>query len=148
MSNILPKVKPLLYSNGGPVISIQVENEYGSYGPECKDPKYKIHLRDTLRKFLGGNDSVVLFTTDGNGANFLDCGPIPEVLITTDYGDGANVTAAISTLRKYQPKGPVVNSEYYTGWLDHWEENHSKRNAKSVAKTLDEMLSANMSVNM
>ncbi|KAH9397269.1 Beta-galactosidase-1-like protein [Tyrophagus putrescentiae] len=147
MSVLLPRIKPLLYSAGGPIISIQVENEYGSYRPECSHPQYKTHLRDLLWKHLG-KDSVVYFTTDGNGDSYLQCGPVPGVLITTDYGAGTDVAKAIATLRKFQPNGPVVNSEFYSGWLDHWEERHSHVSGQQVAKTLDQMLSANMSVNI
>ena len=56
---LLPKLVPYLYKNGGPIITVQVENEYGLYNV-C-DSTYMIMLRDLLRHHLG-ND-VVLFTT-------------------------------------------------------------------------------------
>ena len=143
---LLPKLKPLLYHNGGPIIMVQVENEYGSYQPECFQPEYKIHMRDMFHRLLG--NETVLFTTDGNGDYFLNCGMIPGVFATSDYGANTNVHEAIATLRRHQKNGPVVNSEFYSGWLDHWENPHSVKSSKAVCKTLDEMLTANMSVNM
>ncbi len=81
---LLDKIKPYLYSNGGPIITVQVENEYGSY-PAC-DRDYTGWLRDFMRSRLG-ND-VVLFTTDGNGDRFLQCGKVPQVYATVDFGPG------------------------------------------------------------
>ncbi|XP_023222257.1 beta-galactosidase-like [Centruroides sculpturatus] len=81
--NILfPKLKPLLYSNGGPVISIQIENEYGSYSA-C-DFKYTNHLRDLYLQHF--NDSVIFFTTDGSSSSDLVCGRINGVFATIDFG--------------------------------------------------------------
>ncbi|KAG0725488.1 Beta-galactosidase [Chionoecetes opilio] len=141
---LLPKVKPLLYENGGPVIMMQVANEYGSY-PDC-DFAYTSHLRDLVRAGVG--EGTVLFTTDGNGVGFLKCGKIPEVYATVDFGSGTDVAKSFDTMRLFEPRGPLVNSEYYPGWLDHWGAPHSTVKAEAVAKTLDEMLALNASVNM
>ncbi|XP_045106280.1 beta-galactosidase-like isoform X2 [Portunus trituberculatus] len=141
---LLPKVKPLLYENGGPIIMLQVENEYGSY-PDC-DFAYTSHLRDLVVASVGRGP--VLFTTDGDGKNYLKCGKIPEVYATVDFGSGTNVIKAFETMRLFEPRGPLVNSEYYPGWLDHWGDPHNTVPAQTVAKTLDVMLALNASVNM
>lgn len=141
---MFPKVEPLLYANGGPVIMMQVENEYGSY-PSC-DYAYTAHLRSLYRKAFG--DSVLLFTTDGDGVGYLKCGKIQDVFSTIDFGTGVNLEKAFGSQRLFQPRGPLVNSEYYPGWLDHWGEPHSTVDAKKVAQFLDDMLSLNASVNM
>jgi len=143
MGVLLPKLKPLLYENGGPIISVQVENEYGSYYT-C-DQAYMEHLKDTFRKYLGNN--VVLFTTDGYSDNMLKCGGIPELYRTVDFGIG-DPTLPFKQQRKFQPKGPLVNSEYYTGWLDHWGEPHHRTDGKVVAQYLDKILAMNASINM
>lgn len=83
-SVLLPKIKPYLYVNGGPIISVQVENEYGSY-PAC-DREYTSRLRNLIRKFLG--DEVFLFSTDGDGDGYLQCGKISGVYATVDFGAG------------------------------------------------------------
>ncbi|KAH9413521.1 Beta-galactosidase-1-like protein [Dermatophagoides pteronyssinus] len=140
---LLPKIRPLLYENGGPIIMLQVENEYGSYG--C-DLNYTIHLRDKFREILG--HQVVLFTTDGNGDGYLRCGHIPHVLTTIDFGSGTNVTKAKQTLYRHQEFGPFINSEYYSGWLDYWQSNFNFVNVNPFIETLQELLDNNASVNI
>ncbi|CAN7940128.1 unnamed protein product, partial [Ixodes hexagonus] len=141
---LLPLLKPLLYSNGGPVLMLQVENEYGSYY-EC-DFVYTAHLRDLMRRYLGPN--VVLFTTDGNGDSFFKCGKNDGAYSTVDFAARENVTKSFAVQRRHQERGPLMNSEFYPGWLDHWGKNHSQVDAQTVAKTLREMLSMNASVNI
>ena len=83
-SVLLEKIQPLLYINGGPIITVQVENEYGSYSPCDRD--YTSRLRDFIRQHLG--KKVVLFSTDGDGDGYLQCGKIPGVYATVDFGAG------------------------------------------------------------
>ena len=66
----------------------------------------------------------------------------------TFYFPGGDPAGAFSHLRKYRPHGPLVNSEYYPGWLDHWGGGHQKRPASQIAKYLDEILALNASVNL
>ena len=54
--------------------------------------------------------------------NFLVGGVIPGVLPTVDFGCGAKVEEAFASQRRFEPRSPLVNSEYYPGWLDHWQE--------------------------
>lgn len=69
---LLQKVEPFLYGNGGPIILVQVENEYGSY-KSC-DQEYTSFLRDTFKRIV--KDKAVLYTTDGGTTYFLQCGKI------------------------------------------------------------------------
>lgn len=141
---ILPILKPQLYSKGGPIIMVQVENEYGSY--YTRDATYMKSMYATMKAHLG--DDTLLFTTDGNGAANLRYGGIQGALHTVDFGPGSDPKSAFDLLRKYQPNGPFVNSEYYTGWLDHWgEANHHRTSADAIVSTFDTMLSMNASVN-
>lgn len=139
---LLPMIWPLLYSNGGPVIAVQVENEYGSYSA-C-DFAYTAYLRDLFIKFLG--DNIVLFTTDGY-LNLM-CGKIDRVFSTVDFGIETNVTHAFHHQRLHQSRGPLVNSEFYPGWLDYWGYPHANVSTESVCETLEEILSMNASVNI
>ena len=101
---LLPKLLPYLYKNGGPIIMVQVENEYGSY--YACDKIYLGLLRDLFRKYLG--DDIVLFTTDGNAFSFLKCGAIDGVYPTVDFGTGDNINASFDSQRKFAPDGPLV----------------------------------------
>ncbi|KAI1304944.1 Beta-galactosidase [Halotydeus destructor] len=139
---VLTAVRPLLYANGGPVIMVQVENEYGNYG--C-DKMYTSSLRDMFRKFLG--DDVVLFTTD-NASQDVHCGKIEGVYATVDFGVSSDVDAAFAMQRQVEPSGPLVNSEFYTGWLDHWSEPHQTVGMDHIGKTLMKILDKNASVSM
>ncbi|KAK3752402.1 hypothetical protein QZH41_008606, partial [Actinostola sp. cb2023] len=87
MGVLLPLVKPLLYANGGPIISVQVENEYGSYYT-C-DHDYMSHLEILFRQHLG-NDTI-LFTTDGFSKRMLECGSLPSLFTTVDFGAVAEI---------------------------------------------------------
>ncbi|XP_010213661.1 PREDICTED: beta-galactosidase-1-like protein [Tinamus guttatus] len=141
---LLPKIKPRLYQYGGNIISVQVENEYGSY--YACDYNYLQHLLGTFRALLGPD--VVLFTTDGTRAEELRCGTLPGLYATVDFGPGSNITEAFGAQRLVQPKGPLVNSEYYTGWLDYWGEAHASISSARVAQGLEDMLRLGANVNM
>ncbi|NWT28092.1 GLB1L protein, partial [Cardinalis cardinalis] len=141
---LLPKIKPRLYHQGGNIISVQVENEYGSY--YACDHGYLRHLLGSFRALLGSE--VLLFTTDSTGARELRCGTLQGLYATVDFGPGSNVTEAFGAQRRVEPKGPLVNSEYYTGWLDYWGEAHASTSAAWVARGLEDMLQLGASINM
>ncbi|XP_068876977.1 beta-galactosidase-1-like protein isoform X2 [Aphelocoma coerulescens] len=141
---LLPKIKPHLYQHGGNIISVQVENEYGSY--YACDHGYLQHLLGSFRALLGSE--VLLFTTDSTQAEELRCGTLQGLYATVDFGPGSNVTEAFGAQRRMEPKGPLVNSEYYTGWLDYWGEAHASTSAAWVARGLEDMLQLGASVNM
>ncbi|XP_054441610.1 beta-galactosidase-1-like protein [Pteronotus mesoamericanus] len=139
---LLPKIHPWLYHNGGNIISVQVENEYGSY--RACDFSYMRHLAGLFRALLG--EKILLFTTDGPEG--LKCGSLEGLYTTVDFGPAENMTQIFALQRKYEPHGPLVNSEYYTGWLDYWGQNHSTRSVTAVTKGLEKMLKLGASVNM
>ncbi|XP_062071771.1 beta-galactosidase isoform X1 [Lepus europaeus] len=141
---LLPKMKPLLYQNGGPIITVQVENEYGSYF-SC-DYDYLRFLQKRFHYYLG--DSVLLFTTDGAHKKFLQCGALQGLYATVDFGVGNNITDAFQIQRNSEPRGPLVNSEFYTGWLDHWGEQHWTVRSEAVASALYDILARGANVNM
>ncbi|MEQ2220908.1 hypothetical protein ILYODFUR_010396 [Ilyodon furcidens] len=141
---LLPKIKPWLYINGGNIITVQIENEYGSYFA-C-DYNYMRHLRTLFRFFLG--EDVVLFTTDGNTDKEMTCGTLDGLFATVDFGTDTNITVAFNRQRRFEPQGPLVNSEFYTGWLDHWGDQHAVVSAQKVSRVLEEMLTMGANVNM
>ena len=136
---LLPKLKPLLCTNGGPIIAMQIENEYGSYG---NDTNYLIYLKDAM---IERGMDVLLFTSDGPEHHMLQGGMVPDILETANFGSKA--VEAFEILSQYQPNGPLMCMEFWNGWFDHWGEPHHTRDAADVAEALDEMLAANGSVN-
>jgi len=137
---LIPKLVPLLSTNGGPIIAVQVENEYGSFG---NDTAYLEYLRDGLVR--RGVD-VLLFTSDGPTDEMLIGGTIEGVHATVNFG--SRVEESIGKFREHRQTEPLMVMEYWNGWFDHWMEPHHVREASDVADVLDEMLDANASVNM
>lgn len=86
---------------------------------------------------------AVLFTTDiPNSVEEMKCGKIDNVLATTDFGidKESEMETIWSMLREVQPNGPLVNSEFYPGWLTHWQEENQRRNAEDVGRVLGYVL--------
>lgn len=125
-SQLMARMQPFLYGNGGPIIMVQVENEYGSY--YACDNTYKTWLRDETLGHV--KDNAVLFTNDG--PSVLTCGHIDGVLATMDFGGVSDLNGTWAKLRKIQPKGPLVNAEFYPGWLTHWTEKMARVSTKAV----------------
>jgi len=136
---LLPKLKPLLYTNGGPIIAMQIENEYGSYG---NDKKYLEYLK--LGTQSRGID-VLLFTSDGPEDSMLQGGMVDGVLETVNFG--SRPAESFEKLREYQNDKPLMCMEFWNGWFDHWGEEHHTRDENDVANIFKEMLEANASVN-
>ena len=136
---LMPQLTPLQITRGGPILAMQVENEYGSYG---NDKEYLRFLENGIR--ARGVD-VLLFTSDGPTDEMLQNGTLPHLLKTANFG--SQPQEAFATLRAYQPDGPLVCTEYWNGWFDHWGESHHTREPEEAAATLDEMLAAGASVN-
>ncbi|MEU7032282.1 beta-galactosidase family protein [Streptomyces sp. NPDC046237] len=137
---VLPQVVERQIGRGGPVIMVQVENEYGSYG---SDQGYLRHVADLL---LDCGVEVPLFTSDGPEDHMLTGGSVPGVLATANFGSGAR--EAFAVLRRHQPSGPLMCMEFWCGWFDHWGTEHSVRDAADAAATLREILECGASVNL
>ncbi|CAG9096696.1 unnamed protein product [Plutella xylostella] len=142
-NELFKQVKPLLYGNGGPIILVQVENEYGSYG---SDHAYMNAMRALLHSHVG--DHALLYTTDGFSRNFFTRGYADGALTTVDFGvTSSPVKNAFKDLREFRPVGPLMNSEFYPGWLTHWGEGFQRVATAPVVATLDDMLRTNASFN-
>ena len=141
---ILSMLKPMLYKNGGPIIAMQIENEYGTYA--C-DRNYLVQMKIIFGQNLVDN-AVILFTTDQCNDTALYCGKIPGVFQTIDFGINVDARKCFNMLRYHQSKGPLVNSEFYTGWFDFWGKKHNSVPAEDVAKQLDVILSLKASINL
>lgn len=127
----------LTVTNGGPIVMVQVENEYGSYGA---DKVYLGKLRDMIRK-AGFN--VPLMTCDGGGQ--MKAGQVDGTLATINGVVGEDI---LKTVDKYHPGGPYFVAEFYPAWFDVWGKPHSKRDYKKPAEQLAWMLRNKVSVSM
>jgi beta-galactosidase len=126
------EVAPLQIGNGGPIIAVQVENEYGSYGD---DHEYMEDIHHILVD--AGFTQSQLYTADG--ADELPRGSLPELPAVINFGPG-EAQRSFATLRKLRPEGPFMNGEYWDGWFDHWGAPHAHTNAQQQADDLDWIL--------
>lgn len=135
---LFKRLLPLMYSNGGNIIAMQVENEYGSYG---NDKEYLKYIKDLMLK-CGFKE--LLFTSDGAEDDMLSGGTLPEVFKVANFG--SRTESAFKTLRKYQQTGPLMCGEFWNGWFDQWgNEIHHSRKPEEVVAELKEMLRLNAS---
>ncbi|MFG2874882.1 beta-galactosidase family protein [Streptomyces sp. NPDC048337] len=137
---VVPELLPLLASAGGPVVAVQIENEYGSYG---NDRAYLRHLEQGLVR--RGVDCL-LFTADGAEDAMQQGGMVPGRPATATFG--ARPAERLEVLRRYQKTGPLMAMEFWIGWFDHWGEDHHVRAVEEVADSLDELLATGASVSL
>lgn len=135
------QLAPLTIQNGGPIIMVQVENEYGSYG---KDKPYVSAIRDIIRK--SGFDKVSLFQCDWS-SNFLNNG-LDDLTWTMNFGTGANIDQQFKRLGEVRPNAPKMCSEFWSGWFDKWGARHETRPAKDMVEGMDEMQSKGISFSL
>ncbi|MBQ3078429.1 MAG: beta-galactosidase [Clostridia bacterium] len=135
---LFPRLIDHQITRGGNVILMQVENEYGSYGD---DHEYLEYLKKGM---IGRGVDVPLITSDGDALFMLTGGTMDSVHATVNFGSRAQ--SQFESLRKYQKDGPLMCTEFWNGWFDHWTEEHHSRLPKEAADALDEILSLGGSV--
>lgn len=154
-AHLLPVVKPHLHTNGGSVLMVQVENEFGSYGDVESNPgdlEYMHHLVDLVRQHLGDEDSVQIYTTDGGSTSFLSKGTLQGSIVysTGDHGPGSD-QGNCDAMRHFNAPGksPCMDSEFYTGWLTHWGDTAlANTSTAPIVQWLNDMLTRNGSFNI
>jgi beta-galactosidase len=119
---LFDRLRPLLCTNGGPVIMLQIENEYGSFG---NDQNYLKHLVSLYRKL---QMDVPYFTSDGPASLLLSGGATEGITPTVNFG--MNNEKAFAVLKKFAPDAPECCMEFWDGWFDHWGQKHQLRPAE------------------
>lgn len=135
------QLAPLTIQKGGPIIMVQVENEYGSYG---EDKPYVSEIRDCLRGIYG--KELALFQCDWS-SNFEKNG-LDDLTWTMNFGTGANIDQQFRRLGQLRPNAPKMCSEFWSGWFDKWGARHETRPAKDMVEGMDEMLSKGISFSL
>ncbi|MGA4842588.1 glycoside hydrolase family 35 protein [Streptomyces sp. G45] len=139
-ARLLPQVVARQHDRGGPVVLVQVENEYGSYG---SDQVYLRRLAELLREC---GVTAELCTSDGPEDHMLSGGSVPGVLAAVNFGSRARESFA--ALRRHRSKGPLMCMEFWCGWFDHWGAEHTVRDPREAADALREILECGASVNL
>jgi len=133
------ELAPLLSTRDGPIIAVQVENEYGSFS---NDSLYMRAIKDAV--IHAGFGEVLLFTADGPGQ--LPAGALSELPPVVNFGPGY-ADSAFAYLRRFRPSGPRMAGEWWAGWFDQWGGRHETTDAAAEARELDSMLTRGYSVN-
>lgn len=135
------QIGDLTIEKGGPIIMVQVENEYGSYG---EDKPYVSAIRDIIRD--SGFDKVTLFQCDWS-SNFTKNG-LDDLVWTMNFGTGANIENEFKKLGELRPESPQMCSEFWSGWFDKWGGRHETRGSKEMVGGLKEMLDKGISFSL
>lgn len=138
-NELLGRIVPKLSTNGGSIIMMQIENEYGSYGD---DHEYMQRIAEIYKN--AGVDCL-LFTSDGARSSMLQGGTLPEYPCVANFGSRPNENFKV--LNDFRPDQPLMCGEYWVGWFDHWYEKHHVRDPKEVAKLFKDMIDCGASLN-
>lgn len=130
---LLPLLKPLQITEGGNVLLMQVENEYGYF---ADDRVYLETLRNMIRE---GGIEIPLITSDEPRAESIRCGSVEGALPTGNFGSRTKERFAV--LKEFTQGGPLMCAEFWVGWFDHWGNGgHMTGNLEESAEDLEEML--------
>ena len=137
---LLSRVRKHFFSNGGNIIMLQIENEYGSYGND------KEYLREILNIYKENDIDCLFFTSDGPCYSMLNGGTLEGVLSVANFG--SKPSEQFEVLREYRPDQPLMCGEYWDGWFDRWGDIHHQRPAEEIVEDFKTFMDNNWSVNM
>ena len=135
---LFKQLYPLQSTQGGPVIMMQIENEYGSYGNN------KLYLKNLMNMMIKYGCEVPLFTSDGAWKEVLEAGTIldKDILPTANFGSRSK--EQMGYLKEFMEKNninkPLMCMEFWLGWFCNWGEEYKRRDAKDAAKELNDVL--------
>ncbi|HWK04482.1 MAG TPA: beta-galactosidase family protein [Puia sp.] len=139
VARLSKEVAGLQCTNGGPILMVQVENEYGSYAND------KIYLEALRKLWLVNGITVPFYTADGPTAFMLEAGGLDGCAIGLDSGGG---DADFEQAQKHNPNVPAFSSESYPGWLTHWKEPWQKPDTAGILRDVSYLLSHKRSFNL
>ncbi len=136
---LLTRIAPLQCTKGGPVIMVQIENEYGSYGDD------KEYLRAVAGMYHEYGLDCLLFTSDGPSYWMLNGGTLPEYLCVANFG--SRPKEAFDLMADFRPDQPSMCGEFWCGWFDHWGDIHHTRTSDETLRDVKTMLDYGASFN-
>jgi len=137
------ELAPLQIGNGGPIVLVQVENEYGSFGDD------HAYMEQNLKALLdAGFTKTQMYTADGPAE--IANGSLPELPVGINFDGNRRNEAekSFATLKAKRPDGPFFNSEFWAGWFDHWGGKHAHTDTAIQAANLEWMLQRGFSVSI
>jgi beta-galactosidase len=139
IAKLADEIRPYLVTNGGPVILLQVENEYGSFGND------RAYLEKLRQIWISNGISVPMFTGDGPTTYMLEAGSLPGCAVGLDSGSSEE---DFTLAKKMNPGVPVFSSETYPGWLTHWGEIWARPDTADLMKEVKFLMDRNKSFNL
>ncbi|XP_057623204.1 beta-galactosidase-1-like protein 3 isoform X1 [Chionomys nivalis] len=136
--HLIPRILPLQYHHGGPVIAVQVENEYGSFS---KDGSYMEYIKKALLK-----RGIVEFLLTSDNDSGIETGSVEGALATLNMP--AFEKDSFLKLQQMQNDKPIMVMEYWTGWYDTWGQRHNVKSATEIQLTVSRFLRSGISFNM
>jgi len=135
---LLSRLVPHLLDNGGNILMMQVENEYGSYAED------KAYMRSIAQMMKVRGVTVPLFTSDGTWIEALESGTLIEddIFVTGNFGSQPkeNTDNLRAFMERYGKKWPLMCTEFWDGWFSRWSEEIVRREAEDLAQDVKEML--------
>ncbi|XVU28011.1 glycoside hydrolase family 35 protein [Actinoplanes sp. CA-054009] len=137
---LIPRLAALQAGHGGPIVAVQIENEYGSYADDHE------YVRWNHTALAARGITELMFTADGPTELMLDGGALPGALTAATLGSKPEAARALLASRR--PDEPFVVAEYWNGWFDHWGEKHHVRGVPSAVRTLEGIIADGGSVSL
>ena len=138
VNRLAKEVLPLQCVNGGPILMVQAENEYGSYG---NDRQY---MEEVRKLWIRNGIKVPFYTADGATPYMLEAGSLEGAAIGLDSGGDEK---DFEQARKHNPNVPSFSSETYPGWLTHWGEKWARPDTNNLKKEVEFLLKNKKSFN-
>ena len=139
IARLAKEVVPLQCINGGPILMVQIENEYGSYGND------KIYLEELRNTWLKNGIKIPFYTADGATPFMLEAGHIKGTAIGLDSGSSDD---DFEQAAKADADVPAFSSETYPGWLTHWSEKWQRPDTNDLKKEMEYLLQHKKSFNL
>jgi beta-galactosidase len=133
------EIRSLQCTEGGPILMVQLENEYGSFGND------KQYLEELRKCWLKNGITVPFYTADGPTSYMLEAGNIDGAAIGLDSGGNEK---DFEQAKKRNPNVPAFSSETYPGWLTHWGEQFAKPDTNGLKKEVEFLLTHKKSFNL
>ncbi|XP_052252882.1 beta-galactosidase-1-like protein 2 isoform X2 [Dreissena polymorpha] len=141
---LIPEIVDLQYSKGGPIIAVQIENEFGSYSSDVG------HLKFIKQELVKNGIVEMFFISDGivNDKSGFQVAPFyDEALPTANFMKYGLGEALFEQIKSISPHFPLVVMEFWSGWFDHWGQPHANPSTKYFASDLESLLQMGASVN-
>ena len=138
LQHLSQMVKPFMIADGGNILMVQIENEYGSFGND------KAYLNALKNIWIKNGIRGPFYTSDGPTPYMLDAGTVDDAAIGLD---GGNSPEAFETAAKHNPNVPSFSGETYPGWLTHWGEKWARTDTNDLKKEVEFLLKNNKSFN-